>query len=103
MRCKKTDKSPIWKPKTQVWRQHGLECAATPPEVRHFKPALTPAPHRHDYDHHAPVAHLHWQHMLPVDDAAAADENQIDEIVQDQYRRDNGGNYLLPRARVFVA
>src|SRR4030095_2071049 len=99
MRCKKTDKSPIWKPKIQVWREHGLQRAANSPEVCHFKPALTPRPHGHYYDHHAPVAHLHWQHMLPIDDATAADENQIDDIVQDQYRREDTDNHLLQRLR----
>ena len=75
MRGEKTDKSPIWKTKTQVWREHGLQRAANPPEVRDFEPALISGPHRHDYDHHAPVAQLHWQHLLPIDDAAAADKN----------------------------
>ena len=75
MRGEKTDETPVWKAKEQVWRENGLQRAANSPEVCHFEPALISGPHRHDYDHHAPVAHLHWQHLPPIHNAVAADKN----------------------------
>src|SRR5207244_3635026 len=85
-RQKKAEESPIWKTKTQVWREHSLQRAANSPEICNLEPALISRPHRHDYDHHAPVAHLHGQHMPPIHDAVAADKNQISDVVQDQHR-----------------
>ena len=81
----KTDEPPVWKTVTQVRREHCLQRAANSPEIRDLAPALTPRPHRHHYDDHAPIAHLHWQHLAPIHNAPAADENQISQVVQDQH------------------
>src|SRR5881628_3743275 len=50
MRGEKTDETPVWKAKEQVWRENGLQRAANSPEVCHFEPALISGTHRHDYD-----------------------------------------------------
>src|SRR5947208_10494679 len=94
MRSEKTDKPPIRETKAQIWREHSLQRATNPPEVCHFEPALASGPHRHDHNKHAPVAHLHRQHLPPFHDAAATDENQVNDVVEYQHRGEHVDNHL---------
>src|SRR6266540_3109727 len=89
IRSEKTDETPIWEAKPQVWREHSLQRPANPPEVRHFEPALTSNPHRRDHNDHAPIAHLHRQHLPPIEDAVAANKNKISDIIEHEHCREN--------------
>src|SRR5438105_7232810 len=89
MRSEKADKSTIRKTKRQVWRKHSLQRTANPPEICHLEPALISGPHRHDNDHHPPIAQLHWEHVLPGCGAATADKDQINDVVQNEDCREN--------------
>src|ERR1044072_1425180 len=75
VRCEKADEPPVWKTKRQVWREHSLQRTANSPKIGYLEPALISRPHRYDHDYHAPIAHLHWKHVLPDRGAAAADKD----------------------------
>src|SRR6266566_2653212 len=101
MRGKETDEPPVWKTITQVRRENGLKRTANSPKVRDLEPALTSRPHRHNHHDHAPIAHLHRQHLPPIDDAVAADENEKNDVVQNQNRREHTDNRLLDPVRFY--
>src|SRR5215475_1263045 len=92
MRGKETDEPPVWKTVTQVRREHGLKRTANSPKVRDLEPTLTSRPHRHNHNDHPPVAHLHRQHLAPIDDPVAADENEKNDVVQNQYGGKDSNN-----------
>ena len=99
MRGEKTDKPPIGEPKAQIRREHGLQGATNSPEVCDLEPPLATRPHCHDHNRHAPIAHLHRQHLPPIHDAAAADENQVNDVVQYQHHGEHADNHLLQGLR----
>src|SRR6266550_8458935 len=92
MRSKKADESPIWKSKSQIGSEHGLQRATNSPKIGHLEPALTSSPRRHDYDNHSPIAQLQRQHLLPAHDAVTAHKNQIGDIVQDEHCGEKNNN-----------
>src|SRR6267378_4004857 len=99
MRGEKADESPIWKAKTQVWREHSLQRAANSPEICNLEPALISGAHCYNDNHHAPIAQLHRQHLLPARGAAAADKNQIDDVVQHKDCRENADDRFFGTGR----
>src|SRR4029077_7588895 len=99
MRGEKANEPPIWKPKAQVWREHSLQRAANSPEICNLEPALISSPHRHEYNHHAPIAQLHRQHLLPGRGVAAADKNQIDDVVQQKHCKENADDHFFSTGR----
>src|SRR5215470_10958297 len=85
MRGKETYKPPIWKTVPQIRSEDGLKRTANSPKVCDLEPALTSRPHRHDHHDHPPVTHLHGQHLPPIDDPLASDENEENDVIQNQH------------------
>ncbi len=88
----------------QIGREHGLQCSADSPEIRHFEPALIFRQHRHDHDNHSPIAKLKGQHLLPAHDAAAiTHKDQIPRVIQNEQNGQCDDDAMLSALRFATA
>src|SRR6266446_3702575 len=99
MREEKTKETKIREAEAKIWCEYGLERPTNSPKICDLKPARTAAPHRHDHNHHSPIAKLERQHLLPTHYADVADKNQIDSVIQHEQGGERCHDHTLEAAR----
>src|SRR5437868_13181760 len=88
VRNEKTKESEIWETVGQIRGQDRLHRPADSPKIGDLEPARPACPHGDDDYDHGPIAKLEWEQLLPADGAELPHRPQIDEVIQDQHKRE---------------